>query len=725
MNTRLQVIRSTGMHVCAIALMTMCAPSAWAQETETSGEGGLGEIVVTAQKRSENLQKIPIAISAVSSDTLQAAGITDTLGLSTVVPGLSLGLTSGYFQPHLRGIGTTSIGPGIENPVALYVDNVYYSSQVMGLSDMSDVKSVAVLKGPQGTLFGRNATGGVIQMTTREPTRDPVLEVRTSFDNYETSRSNLYFSGGSDAVAGNFAVTYVNQGQGYGRNVFNGDSIHRIDDEIGLRSKVNVDLSEQTTLKLVADYKYSRNSLGPNQRPFPGFLSGFPSRAIGLYDTDTYRTNRDEVRSGGISGTIEQDLGFAKGVSITAYREYRYSTVVNPYGTFVPSVDLDIDQRGRQFTQEFQLVSPTGSAVNWVAGLFYFDGVEDLPTFDTNIRFGGPGLTRVSTYSKVGTKSYAAFAQATVEIFPETNLTLGGRYTIEKRTLGATTDGFIGDIPIGPLGPPVSDRLTEKKPTWRIALDHKFSDDILGYISYNRGFKSGGFNSFTPTEPSYRSEQLDAYEVGIKSELLDRTVRLNLSGYYYDYKNIQVSRYTTTTVIFNGASAEAYGVDMDLTAALTNRLTFNAAFAYNKTEFTDFPSAPFLVPTPADPLNVAYLPATGNTLPFAPKYTLSTALDYRVPLGAGELKLNATNFWSSKFYVEPNNQLAQKAYDYLNLSATWVSPDERWSIGLWGRNLFDKAVLGYAAIVPIGGAQVDYTNPPRTYGVTLSAKFGS
>ncbi|HKY82336.1 MAG TPA: TonB-dependent receptor [Sphingobium sp.] len=716
----------------AAAAVAWAAPAAAQDDQPAAGNDGLVEIMVTAQKRSENLQDIPIAISAVTSDALQKSGISDTTTLATKVPGLSVSLGSGYFQPRIRGIGTTSVGPGIENPVALYVDNVYYFSQVMGLTDLSDVTSVAVLKGPQGTLFGRNATGGVIQITTREPTEEAELDFRTSFDTYETSRTSLFAGGGNDIVKGSLSLSYTTQGQGWGRNVANGDYIHKIDDEITTRGKIIVTPNDRATIKLSADYKYSVNSMGTNLRPFPGTTPLLPSRAEGLYDVDHFRTSNSESRVSGVSGTIDYDLDFARAVSITAYRDYFYYLIVNPFATAVPSLDLDVKQRGRQFTQEFQLVSPSSSPVKWVAGLYYFFGTEDLPEYTTNLRgaFATPGvIDRIETYSKTTNRSYAAFAQMTIPLFSEDiNLTLGGRYTIEKRRFEGRSDNFFGDTLSPPFVPSTvipEQRREEKKPTWRIALDHKLTPDILAYVSYNRGFKSGGFNPFVIDAPDYNSEQLDAYEGGLKTELFDRNVRLNVSGFYYDYKNIQVSRYTTTTIVYNGAAAEAYGLDLDLAAQLADGLTFTGGFAYNHSKFKDFPSAPFGVFLPGGGAFIEYRSAKGNALPFAPRYTINAALDYEMDLGEGKLNLNATNFWSSKYYGEPNNQLAQKDYDLLNVSATWTSPNGRYSIGVFGRNLFNEQAFGYANIAPGAGAQVDYTNQPRTFGANFRLKIGS
>ena len=252
------VVSATSRALLLIALNAALVTNALAQvSAPASGSPGesLDEIIVTAQKRSENLQDVPIAITALTGNQLQAAGIVSANDLPTVVSGLSIGDTALYFQPHLRGIGTAAFGPGIENPVALYVDGVYYPSQLEAPTDLIDVSQLSVLKGPQGTLFGRNSTAGVIQMTTKDPQQSFGGEAQTSLDNYFTSRNYVYLTGGiTSDLAANVSFRYTTQGNGWGRNIFNGDQIERDNKDLAVRSKWVYTPSDSTTIRLNMDW---------------------------------------------------------------------------------------------------------------------------------------------------------------------------------------------------------------------------------------------------------------------------------------------------------------------------------------------------------------------------------------------------------------------------------------------------------------------------------------
>ena len=294
----------------AIARLLFLIPLSVGFVGETSAQGAaptpsttpdaLAEIIVTAQKRSENMQDVPIAITAVTAEAIQSANVVTANDLPTLVSGLSIGDTALYFQPHLRGIGTAAFGAGIENPVALYVDGVYYPSQLEAPTDLVDVSQISVLKGPQGTLFGRNATGGVIQMTTKDPQQSFGGEAQTSLDNYFTSRNYLYFTGGiTSDLAANLSLRYTTQGNGWGRNDFTGDQVERDNKDLAARSKWVYTPSEDTTIRLSMDYSNVSNSLGGNFAPYAGSTPFFPGYvpSSNPYDIDTYQTGRNHIES--------------------------------------------------------------------------------------------------------------------------------------------------------------------------------------------------------------------------------------------------------------------------------------------------------------------------------------------------------------------------------------------------------------------------------------------
>ena len=703
------------------------------------GSGQLEDIIVTAQKRTENLQVVPITVSTISPTQLKANAVVDTLGLSVLVPGLSIAVQAGAFLPHIRGIGTNAIGPGLENPVAIYVDGVYIASQAAANSGMVDVAQVSVLKGPQGTLFGRNATGGVIQLNTRDPAADFGGELRTELDNYLTSRSNLYFTGGiTDSLKANFSVSYATQGEGWGKNVGTGNDNHRIFHDISLRSKWYFTPSDNTIFKLNLDYMDKAGNSSPNLRPASGTqpkVPAFPSLS-NPYDTATALDSLAKVNSKGVSFEIDHDLGFARIVSISAHRKHEFFVRLDSSMQPIQQTYITNPQSGNQFTQEIQLISKDDPVFSWVMGLYYFRSNDKYdPYYDQEtIGFSAAPFTRrqVLGSSDMTTDSKAVFGQAKLLVFPETHLTLGLRYTEEKRSIDGRIFGTFyapfGNLNLAPLFPPLVASQKFSKLTYRIALDHSFTPGILGYASYNRGFKSGGFNPNTPSSnnPSYQPEEVNSYEAGLKMELLDDRLRLNTAFFYNDYTNVQILNFVSLPIITNAASATTYGVDVDLEAYVSDEVRFSGGFEWLRSKFTGNSIGTLATPRPTGGSVGVLGPISGNPLSYAPKFSGYIGVNYTNSYDFGTIDINLTNSYNSGYYgaEDKNPLLKQKSYNYINLAGTWTSNNGKVSVGLWGKNLLDKAVATQLANAS-QGFTADYSNPPRTIGGTMTFHFGA
>jgi iron complex outermembrane receptor protein len=705
-----------------------------AAPTPSATTDALAEIIVTAQKRSENMQDVPIAITAVTAETIQSANLVTANDLPTLVSGLSIGDTALYFQPHLRGIGTAAFGAGIENPVALYVDGVYYPSQLEAPTDLIDVTQISVLKGPQGTLFGRNATGGVIQMTTKDPQPSFGGEAQTSLDNYFTSRNYVYVTGGiTSDLAANLSFRYTTQGNGWGRNDFNGDQVERDNKDLSARGKIVFTPSENTTVRLSMDYSNISNSLGGNFSPYPGSKPFFPGYvpSSNPYDIDTYQTGRNHIQSGGISLTVQQNLGFADFVSTSSFRSYNFYENLVVSLTPVPGININDAENGRDITQELQLVSHNNDFVQWATGIFYFRNEASINPVNTFLH----GLLAPTPFSfgdqevvdTLTTESVAPYAQATIQLAPRAHLTLGVRDTWEERKLNGSINGFLENgIPIGLLAPYFDETIRLQLPSYRAALDYKLTNDVLAYVSFNRSFKSGGFNANNPGNLPYLPEILTAYEIGLKTELLDHRLRLNLAPFYYDYKNIQETNYIGALANFyNGAAAKLYGIDLDASFQVTKAFKLSATAEALHSRFASFPQADFSTQLPTGGIAQYTASAAGNQLPYAPRFTMDISGDYGVDLPIGKLDFNVTSSFNSGYFTEADNYLRQTAYDYLNASVAWISPDERLNVKFWGRNLLNKVVESESVTGPPEGYTIDYSNPPRTYGFTIQYKFGA
>ncbi|WP_162274410.1 TonB-dependent receptor [Tardibacter chloracetimidivorans] len=682
--------------------------------------GGVEDIVVTAQRRNENLQKVPIAVQAFSETELEAAGITSTVDLARITPGLTYGRGVGLGSPFLRGVGTSANGPGTENSVAVYVDGVYYATKASAVTDLESVERIEVLKGPQGTLFGRNASGGLIQIITADPSDDPELALKAGYANYDTVTLSGYGNLPlTDTLAANLSASYWNQGEGWGENIATGNDVN-LTDKFNTRGKIKWEPSSSTRVTLVGDYAYLDTSVGLALQPLPGLkpaLAGFFTG--GKYDVDLDTDVGITSRSGGVSLKVEHEFSFADFLSISAWRGTHYTFVLDNDYTAVPRQTSIADAREDQYSQEFQFSGGTPSTLQWTAGvyLFSYDGNQ---TF-TNRGIGFPTLQYSGLHGRQRAASQAVYAQVTKELFPRTRLTVGGRYTWEKRKL----DGYFLSASLAGVvtTTPVPDQKTSfKKPTWRVALEHDFADDVLGYLSYNRGFKSGVYNILSLTGAPVRPEIVDAYEAGLKTTFLDRKVRLNVAAFRYGFQDIQLGSFALAGSISlrNAARAEIYGIDVDFEVAPTSRLRLSGSAEWLHARFTSFPGAPAAVPLPTGGNSTANIDASGNHMIRAPSFTANAAVNYTVPVGDGEIDFNLNYTYSSKSYQEFDEYLFVPELSLVNAQIAWQIND-MYKISIWGRNLTNK--FYYYNMSAVNLASTGSAADPRTYGVNFEVRF--
>ena len=692
----------------------------------TSGE--LEEITVTAQRRSENLQSVPIAVSAVTGTQLSRIGVKDLVDMRTAVPTLNLNNTSGNLTANLRGVGSNAVGPGVENAVALYIDGVYYGSTGGSLLSLNNIAQVEVLKGPQGTLFGRNATGGLIQVTTREPTQDLSGQFGGSYANYQTFTGSAYIAGGlTENLRADLAVQATHQGDGYGTNGFNGKDIYKVDHDISVRSKIVFTPTDLTKITLIGDYTSSKNT----NNIFvvqPGTISGFTpapgNPPFGVAPDTGYNASIDyqpvdRIHAGGGSIRIQQDIGSLELVSTTAYRRTNTKIDFDYDGSPQKIEEIGVVEHDRQVSQELQIQSKGSGPFKWVAGAFYYRATAAYAP--ASLYFYDIGAF-ISIYAQQRATSLAGYVQGTYEVAEGTNITLGGRYTTEKRVAvygrDAVNSSVTGALLATDTAPYQSKRYN--KFTFRIAVDHRLSQDIMAYASFNRGFKSGGYSVGSFGSPPYAPETLDAYEVGIKSDLLDQHLRVNLAGYYYDYRDLQVQRYGSGPILTtNGAKAKIYGIDADVTAVFSSRFEINGGFGLQHPEFSSYPNA--LLTNSSGPTSYTFGSAAGNLLPLAARFLANLGSNYKVDVHGGSLDLNGNIYYNSGFATDADNTVKQHHFAQLGASATWTAPDQHFSVGLFGRNLTNKRVLTDGAATMTG--HLVFYAPPRTYGVTAGYKF--
>ena len=688
------------------------------------------DIVVTAQKKSEKLQQVPVTVSAFDAATLKRQGITQTSDLSTVVPGLVYTEVVGYAVPYLRGIGTTATGPGFENPVATYVDGVYYGTQAGDLLSLNNVAGVEVDKGPQGTLFGRNSTGGAIQIRTLDPSDVFGGSAEAGYGNYNTYMGRFYVTGAlAPNLSANLAVNEMLQDKGYGRNLANGDPLDRSSD-VSARSKFVYTPDADTKINLTLDY--DRSTEIPALYPAPGTIPQFDP-PIAPNPRDAYGSPQPfgHTTQDGFGLTVKHDFDFATFTSITAARETMFNSLFDSTLTAVPGTTFFVGGKEphTQVSQEFQLTSPRGRVFEWTVGAYYYwerAGYNEPTAIGGSsfTTFGLPGGLLQAPDSVID--SGAIYAQGTYHITPATDLELGLRYTDEYKIFR-----FTQTIPAFDLVEVASSDKNYSIPTWRVALKQTFSPDVMGYVSYDRGVKSGGF-TYNPLIPTFglqqiRPERLDALEAGVKSEFFEHRVKLNGAFFYYFYNNIQTAIYPDgSETIINAPAARLYGLDLDGEVVLTPDLHLSGGLEALHGTYSNFPNYFVSSPVPyaqgggtvyaSTPTNI-----DGYHLPKTPPLTATVAADYVHIFSFAKLAANATYSYDAGWYAEPDNRLKQSPYRVLNLSLSLGTANDRTVLKIWGKNMLNDLYAVFLAS-QTNGDEVQWA-PPRTFGFTVAQKF--
>jgi iron complex outermembrane receptor protein len=760
--------------IAPAAATAQAATPATSDTTATKEDTGLGEIVVTAQRRSENQQSVPIAVTAVSGPTATLLGVTNPQNLTQVVPGFQFQRNSSGAVPFLRGVGTSGSTIGNEPSVATFLDDVYIASGKAAIFEFNNVSSIEVLKGPQGTLFGRNATGGVINIHTKNPSlTETTVDMDVGIANYATKSAHLFASIPlSDSIAVSVAAFGTDQHDGWGRNVLTGEKAFT-DKAWGVHAKILYKPSEDFSALLAYVHADRKSDQGMAERVVPGYFgyANYSPAALGLgfYDTTAnfanyYRNIFDQV-----SLKLDRDFTNATFRSISAYGEINTNLFLDNDASPTNQFYGNVPNSGHTFTQEFQLLSPKYSTINWILGTFYMhdESFYRATAIGTSVvgsatQFGSSvGNYNINQWAQ-NTDSISGYGQITVKILLRTNLTAGVRYTYDSRREHdayakiATLAGVVFVQNGVTLASPVfGSRTAFKDISGRISLDHHFTRDIMGYAAYSRGFKSGVYNvggyttSTTAPLPAVQPEKLDAFTLGFKSELFGRHLRLNAEAFYYDYSNIQVggaaSPPNVGTILINGGKATIKGVDIDMTFAPTSNLQISGGISVLSGRFKVFDKAPTYFPLPPNqpiaipagcPAGTTYpadsnngaaqllCSAAGNKTAFTPPFTSTLSVIYTIPTSFGKFDLSTNWQHGGNYFGGPDNLKFDKQpkYDLVNSAVRWTTPNGRYTVRAWASNLLKEKYYSYIATSGASGTKYAPA-APRTYGMSLGAHF--
>lgn len=760
-------------HVCrlAVVLITIAPMVSYAQDGGNASFG-IEEVVVTAERREANLQDVPIAISSFSPDDLRANQVTSIGDLQALVPNLSIHVgDANNAVVYIRGIGQIDSIAFFEPGVGIYLDDVYLGRAQGAFLDVVDVERIEVLRGPQGSLYGRNTVGGAIKYVSLAPTDELSGKFSAVLGNYDRTDLQASLSGPiiGDTLTGRLTVATMKH-EGYSENKFDGRRDGDRDVEFA-RLVLQYDPTDSISLQFAADYSKGE----PNRSRTPAKETDIAVLVVDPYtfgtsvevfpaDKDPFKVNADFNRvefteTTGYSLNATWDINDEWQVkSITSYRDLDYGTELDLDATPISPFGIFYFNEQDQFSQEFQLAYQ-GDRLSLISGLYYYN--EEGDTYDGGV-FGN-FLIAASGEASFKTDSYAVFGQIDYDFNEKLTGIFGFRYTEEEKDYQRLVEDFdltalagIGfdpetgevrysnpellspgsaDLHLGggigvprPLADPDTADFDNFSP--KVGLKYQWNDDTNVYATVSSGFKSGGFNGRLADgqlEP-YDEETLTSYEIGIKSQTFDDRLRTNVSLFYNEYDDLQVSSFEATAdggsfvpVFSNAGEAVMQGVELELTALLTERLTINANVGYLDAQYKEFLAG-------ADPISGAPVDVSGDReMVNAPRWDTLLGFNYQIPMGnSGTLSLLADMSYRSKTYLEVNSSenLAQDSYTLFNAAMIYESGDGHWQVILGGKNLSDEEYRSHAFdLSAFPGVELGYYNPPRTYSLTATYQF--
>ena len=685
------------------------------------------EIVVTAQKREERLVDVPMSISALSRAALVASGIGSTGSLEQVVPGLVTPNVGLAFTPAIRGVTTVSTSPGDETNVAIYLDDVYLGAPIVGLFEFQDLERIEVLKGPQGTLFGRNATGGAIRVTTRPPSHSSQAELSAHYGVAAKRIKLAAFATGpiTDDLAASLHLNYVNDRgfiEGVAQNA--GRRFGKLRN-LGGRAKLRYEPSDALSIDVAGDASSRRDSSLYAWVPRDGINSNasLPGAVVwGPFQYGGSTAPIAQLNSWGVS------LGFRwydpEGLSVRSISGYRsargfYQTDTDRLN--LPISALRLRQSQGNFSQEILLTTPAGRRWSAVGGLYYYHSRSQNPFFDAYLG-DAPGGTIVTRFTNdVLTNSYAIFGEVTFNASERLHLTAGARYTLEKKS---GTFRYL----IRPQGLAHDAlRRTYGSPTYRAVVRLDLSDDANVYFSASSGFKSGVFNAYAYPLAAVKPEKIDAVEVGLKGKIVG--LNYSLAGFLYNYRNIQLQGQTQIGGVFfvtltNAARADIRGFEATLGGQINQDFSFDLGLSVLPVaQYSSFPAAQVFVPNPSTGgnLNVAPFDATGSRAIRAPDLQANARLTYTKVLLGGRIDASVSYAYNSGYYIQPGNFTRQDPYHVVNARVAWTDPSGRFTFSVTGENLTNEAYSFYTTDSVVG--TVDVLARPREINFGIAAKF--
>lgn len=704
--------------LCAAMAVTAltCSSIAVAEEagdTQDSSVEGVQDIVVTANKRSENLQKTPAAVSVIREDLLVNSGVVDITHLNKLVPSLVLGKQSSNAVLFLRGVGQTSSTPAAQPAISQNIDGVYVPRDLGG-STMFDLERVEVLPGPQGTLYGRSSAGGVINFVTRKPGKDFAAEGSVEVGNYALVHAfagvdvpltdNLFFRGALD----------VNKRDGYASN--------GTMDEDSLSGRASLLFEPSGGFSGLLQYTYIRGGgLGVSLKAKGGANPPFASTTDPWFNS--FPTDGLLFRQRGhiVTGNFRMDL--SDDVTLSLISNYSESTVQHNQ-QFLLTLKALFPMKVWQVSNELRLASKGSGPLKWMTGLYWYKSHTNM---GPNLYVpGGPQVAEVNFDNKLD--SLAVFGEVTYSLSDKFRVTLGGRYSSDR------FDGSGHQFVL--LPPPGSQEFYEASERkgridWKVGVEYDVAERSMLYLTAQSGYLQGGYTQVDKNsgfDKTFRPVKMIAFTAGSKNRFLDNRLQINNEMFYYIYNDYQTTTVAldpntnaTAFIIRNLPKTEIYGNQLDIVYSPTSDTDLSLSAAYLHTKVVKG------IPSPTTPPPVGYNSFLGYEMPNAPKWTINGAIEHRFPLAnGGKITARIASSYNSGYWISFAQEAFthQDAFTKTDVNLTYYAPKERWYLGAWARNLENSAVYYGSQSPAFDGDSVPAAiDAPRTYGIRAGFNF--
>ena len=735
-----QAIRRQRLSLGVLALSALPLAPAMAADAAPAVQDDspvLKAVTVTATRREASLQQVPVAVSVVDGEQLERENRNSVASIVQQVPSLNFrtGASNKDTSLFIRGVGTISTSPGVEPTVATVIDGVVLGRPGQSTLDLLDIERLEVLRGPQGTLFGKNASAGVLNITTRTPTEETHGFVEQSYYSGNESRTRFGIGGSliPDTLKGSITTLFGSY-DGNVDNKANGQEVNGYNRK-GVRGKLVFTPSDDLSLTLAADYLKSRDD-APNGVVSKSLLPAF-SNALAPVRADSdnrdvvsdYRSHVDDTNKG-LSATLDWSFGDYTLTSITAWRGWdntqwqdgdRLATISAAF----PGIEDKGELEYNQYSQELRLASPKGQFIEYVGGLFYMHG-KDEETYRRTLRTTTVTQQGIADYSTTN-DSYAVFGESTLNFTERFRGIAGLRWThddleYDHRRVSTSAVAVNGIQP----GTSSSGSVDEDGWSGRLGLQYDLTDDITSYLTYSRGYKGPAYNVFFNMQPrdtdALKPETSNSWEAGLKASLWNNRLTSNLAVFHTEYDNYQANFFDSVagqvvTRLINAGSVKSEGVELDFALQATSQLKLSGAVAYTKARIDEF-----ACPAGA----AASCNVNGKPLPYSPDWKSYVRADYSIPLDNGlDIELGTDFSWQSKvqYDISQNVDTIQGAYGIWNASVALADYNEGWRVALLAKNLADKS---YSPLLATGGNYVYRAVPrddERYFGIQLRKDF--